>query len=314
MRRCGAMLVTAGLAAACFGMFAGCTTDRPEITITYTFRGEDYPVEYILSRDATPKTVGHFLELIEAGFYDGTCIHSYDSSYLYAGAYTFENGELEEIDYFSKVLELEESTGKKFTQFVFMAKDNEEKASAGDGLYTVYGEMQSDKYSYSGSRYSHSQGALVMYYTAPTAFTGDVVVQRNDGGSGREDKNAYQYENYVMNSATSAFYTCLGAGSNTSRDAQYCVFGKAKKFEDQMTNGLLAAIDEYIDGQDEDFEFTETVTRKLNELDHLCNGVAGYPQTIRDFFEDVRTGGATEDYSVPIREPITVKSIKINKY
>ena len=193
MRRFGALLATAGLGAACLGMFAGCTTDRPEITVTYTFHGEDYPVEYILSRDATPKTVQHFLELIEAGYYEGTCIHGYDSSYLYAGAYTIENGDLEEIDYFSKVLELEES-GKKFTQSVFMAKDSE-TAAPGEGLYTVYGEMQSDKYSYSGARFVHSQGALVMYYTAPAGFTGDVVVQRNDGGSGREDKNAYQYEN-----------------------------------------------------------------------------------------------------------------------
>ena len=60
-----ASVLTVGACA--LGMFAGCTTQHPEVTITYSFNGKDYTVTYTLSRNDAPKTVQHFIELADAG-------------------------------------------------------------------------------------------------------------------------------------------------------------------------------------------------------------------------------------------------------
>ena len=46
LRRVVAVGTTALIAAGAMAMFAGCTTsNNPEVTITYTFNGEDYKVD-----------------------------------------------------------------------------------------------------------------------------------------------------------------------------------------------------------------------------------------------------------------------------
>ena len=71
VKRIVALVSTAALSAAALVMFAGCTTRHPQVTITYTFNGEDYEVDYTLSRNDAPKTVEHFIELADAGFTTG---------------------------------------------------------------------------------------------------------------------------------------------------------------------------------------------------------------------------------------------------
>ena len=88
-------------------MLAGCTSSNPEVTITYSFNGNTYEVEYKLSRSDAPQTTQHFIDLADAGYYDGTCIHNYTSTAMYGGGYTFEDGELKEKDYFAEVTKLE---------------------------------------------------------------------------------------------------------------------------------------------------------------------------------------------------------------
>ena len=84
LRRVFAVGTTALVAVGSVAMFAGCTTsNNPEVTITYTFNGEDYEVDYILSRIDAPRTVQHFIELADAGFYDGLVVHDYRSNALY---------------------------------------------------------------------------------------------------------------------------------------------------------------------------------------------------------------------------------------
>ena len=86
-------LVLAGSVA----MLAGCTTSNyPEVTITYSFNGEDYAVHYVLSRVDAPKTVQHFIELADAGFYDGLVVHDYQNYTMKAGGYRLVDGELVE--------------------------------------------------------------------------------------------------------------------------------------------------------------------------------------------------------------------------
>lgn len=278
------------------GMFAGCTTKHPEVTITYSFNGKDYAVRYTLSRNDAPKTVQHFLELVDAGFYDGMCIHDYKSDAMYSGGYYLKDGELEEVDYFTKVKELEEEKGITFTQSVWTADGNKTP------LYTVYGEFYDNGVEHQYARENrHSRGALAMYYqqvqdtSKPTI---EVTVERADGGASN-DGNPLQEQPYYWNCATSLIYTF--SATNYTLDNSYCVFGMAneKDYREKLEEGLFAAIAEYEEDLPEEESFTKETTEKLNQYDP---------------FEEVRNAAITATYDTPVDRPIIIKSIKINKY
>lgn len=295
LRRIFSVLSAAVLSVGAAAMFAGCTTDRPEVTITYTFLGKDYNVDYTLSRKSKPQTVQHFIELADAGYYDGLCVHDYnnDISSLHTGGYYYENGELTEKNYFEEVKRLEEEKSLKFTQSVFESDEGRTP------LYTLYGEFSDNGSRVEGSSYSHTQGALVMYYTDKEDYNGRVTTVRNDGGKDN-DGEAYQ-DNclYRYNSATSLFYTYTGSGTGyTERAAKYAVFGMAKDYENQMENGILKAISDYIADMESEDAFTEESTVTLNQYDP---------------FALVRNAKTKATFRVPV-EPITVKTVKVTKY
>lgn len=297
VRRIVSLASVITLGACALGMFAGCTTKHPEVTITYSFNGKDYSVTYTLSRNDAPKTVQHFIELADAGYYDGMCIHDYTSNALYSGGYKLVDGELEEVDYFNVVKELESKKEITFTQSVWKDKDQSIP------LYTVYGEFTGNGVQNERSReYRHSDGALVMYYT-PKVANGkgeiDVTVERADGGK-NNDGNVVQTVHYSTNSATSLFYTYTGT-SGAALDENYCVFGKAKEddYEKQFEDGLLAAIKEYEESLAEDISFAEENTVRLNKYEP---------------FEDLRKGDIDATFRTPIDKPIIVKSVKVTKY
>lgn len=296
LRRAVAVGATALIAVSSVAMFAGCTTsNNPEVTITYTFNGKDYAVDYVLSRVDAPKTVQHFIELADAGFYDGLVIHDYQDYTLKTGGYKLENGQLVEVDYLTTVKALE-ADGASFTQSVWA---DEERTIP---LYSVYGEFSANGVEQeNGREYVHSEGALVMYYTPKKGQGGtdeQVWVQRADGGADN-DGNEYQRLGYEYNSITSLFYTFTGE-SRTESDSVYCVIGKAKNYTEQMEEGLLAAITEYEDTLEEEDSFTtELKNQPLNRY---------------DYFRNVQTAGLTADYAAPILMPITVKSVKVTKY
>lgn len=296
LRRAVAVGATALIAVSSVAMFAGCTTsNNPEVTITYTFNGKDYAVDYVLSRVDAPKTVQHFIELADAGFYDGLVIHDYQDYTLKTGGYKLENGQLVEVDYLTTVKALE-ADGASFTQSVWA---DEERTIP---LYSVYGEFSANGVEQeNGKEYVHSEGALVMYYTPKKGQGGtdeQVWVQRADGGADN-DGNEYQRLGYEYNSITSLFYTFTGE-SRTEADSIYCVIGKAKNYTEQMEEGLLAAITEYEDTLEEEDSFTtELKNQKLNE---------------KDYFENVQKAGLTDDFETPLLMPITIKSVKVTKY
>ncbi len=299
VRRIVSLASVLTLGACALGMFAGCTTKHPEVTITYSFNGKDYSVTYTLSRNDAPKTVQHFIELADAGYYDGMCVHDYTSNALYTGGYKLEeddsgDGKLVEVDYFETVKKLESEKGITFTQSVW--KDNKKT----DPLYTVYGEFYNNGVQNAGARDNrHSAGALVMYYTDKGAFNGDVAVERADGGK-NNDGEAIQYLRYSTNSATSLFYTYTGY-SNSALDNSYCVFGMAKEddYEDEFKNGLLAAIKEYEASLAEDVSFTEENKVRLNQYEP---------------FDNLRTTDLDATFRTPVDKPITIKSVKVTKY
>ncbi|MDE5897474.1 MAG: hypothetical protein K2H43_06655 [Clostridia bacterium] len=302
LRRIAAIASSAVLCAGACVMFAGCTTNNPEITITYTFQGKDYAVDYRLSRLDAPKTVVHFLELADAGYYDGTCVHDYDGLYFYMGGYTLEDGELTAKDYFSEVKKLEAEKKITFTQSVWK---NDEAMTP---LYTVYGEFDKNgNRPQNGREMLHDRGALVMYYTDKGNFNEQVVTLRNDGGK-NNDGDKYDRKSYNENSATSLFYTYTG-DRLTDRENNYCVFGKAIDFSDDF-QPLLDAITEYIsdhtdEDSDSDYSFTtERTIRNVNENE----------QPDDPDFAELRRGDIEATYNVPVEEPIVIKSVKVKKY
>ena len=286
------------------GMFAGCTTKHPEVTITYSFDGKNYSVRYVLSRNDAPKTVQHFIELADAGFYDGLCVHNYTGEAMYSGGYKLVNGELEEVDYWNTVKQLEEEKNIKFTQSVWTA-DGEKTP-----LYTVYGEFEANAvYTQYSRENRHAKGALVMYYPQTTAEGKsdiDVLVERADGGKNNEGQTI-DSKKYSTNCATSLFYTFMGY-SSSGLDYSYCVFGMANEddYEKNLEKGLFAAIAEYESTltEDEDNEDSKSFTEKIT----------GVKLNQYDPFDQVRKAAIDTTYQTPKDKPIIIKSIKVNKY
>ena len=100
---------------------------------------------------------------------------------------------------------------------------------------------------------------------------------------------------YKYNSTTSLFF--ISSSSNSSLDANYCTFGYLadSKNEDKFQE-LLDAINDFIEDQGEDYEFTE-------EQDYDIAPVDGY------------TGSSEVKYNVPKEEGrITIKKVEVLKY
>lgn len=324
LRRIGAVAIASALSVGALAMFAGCTTKHPEVTITYTFDGKDYKVDYILSRADAPQTVTHFIELADAGYYDGTVIHDYSGDFLYGGGYRLvdEEGkafdykndnaqktfELKEINYFEVVKQLEAEKNITFTQSVWMKAGTSKNPEKGEGLYTVRSESVNNIKHEGGREYSHGKGALVMYYsTKPDSFTEEVTIERADGGK-NNDGEPLEYQRYTYHSTTSLFYTYTATTTSASLAKTNTVFGKAKNYEDQLENGLLQAILDYIDKHTTDTEdeneetaysFTESQTMNLNE---------------NEPFPELATAGLDATFKTPMATPIIIKSVKVTKY
>ena len=290
LHRILSLVSAAVVSAAAFAMFAACDSAEPEITITYNFLGEDYEVDYTLSRKGAPQTVQHFIELADAGYYDGTCIHHYvDDAFLYGGAYVWdeETESIVEKDYYSEVKDL------NLTQTVYTLGENGKR---GDPLYTVRGEFEANGVEGNTKTLSHTQGALVMFYTGKGNSSVRVGSIRSDGGDYQEG------DYYKYNCATSMFYTFTGAGTRTELDKYYTVFGRTSNFS-QMQD-LLDAIQDYIDTLGSADAFVDSGRYYINEHDPY----------------DAVTGSTTfsgenisSTYNVPV-EPIIVKSVEVTKY
>ncbi len=283
--------------------FTGCETSEPEISIYYEFNGEEYRVDYVLSRKGAPQTVRHFIELAETGYYSDTIIHNYDSdgTFLYGGGYTWNSeagdfdARLVEKDYWTTLREYEEANDYTYTQSVYDLD--------GNPLYTVYGEFSDNGCEDNSRKFNHSYtlspGALVMYYTEKGTDTTRVSVQRSDGGSNNSGSALQTGNYYKYNSATSMFYTWTGTGSRSDLDETYCVFGHAKDFS--QIQALLDAITQYttdnLSGEEESFTEEVTVTN-VNQYDPI---------------EVVRESRIPATYNVPV-EPIYIRSVEVTKY
>ncbi len=315
-----AVLASAAICGSAVALFAGCDTNYPEVAITYEFNGTEYEVEYTLSRKGAPQTVQHFIELADAGYYDGTVIHDYRSNgiFLYGGAYRYNaDGELEEKDYWTELRNYEKEHGPTFTQTVFargsvMANYLTERGdyiAAGEvynaesekvPLYTLHGEFSGNGVTLNGKSYRHQKGALGMFYTQKGDREDTVVTTvRSDGGA-NNDNNPEQSDKYKTNCATSIFYTFTG-DSNTTNDKNYTVFGLVKDYS--RFQELLDAIADY----------TETLENDTDGDGSLFTEEQTFPANQYDPIDLVRNAKIDVVYNVPV-EPITIKSVKVKKY
>lgn len=296
---------------------SGCTieTGRPRARITFEFNGTEYTVEYQLYRDMYPQTVRHFIELADAGFYDGTIIHDYTSNDIYGGGYKYDaeryesdvtNGSPEdylddegmylEDDYY----ELFKQENSPITPSVFdddgytyegEGEDAVLVPKEGEALPTLYGEFSENGHTVENGQRGSEYGALKMYYSEKIiSDTAEAQVWVKTG-SGETLLREYQY-----NSATSLF--AIQTSASTALDAdEYATFGYLLNDDaEAVLDSLMDAIDDYID---EEYNSSRDFTVNAG--------------TEIDRFEQVAEQATAADFDLP-KLAIIIRSVEITRY
>jgi len=271
-------LAVCSLAVGAFS-FTACTTDRPEVEMQISFNGATYTLYYELYRKYAPNTVNHFLKLVENGYYDGMCIHDYNSNgKLYTGAYTYDETSVATSGlvykpYFDTVKTYEDFPASVWT-------DN----TMSTPTYTLYGEFKNNDFSVEHGNFKTQEfGALTMYYTAKPVDVARVEVKKVSTGT-------LANKDYRYNSATSRFTITLAP----TTDYNYCTFALLKNHD--ALQSLKEAVEEYKANYDDANSFFKTQTMKVDRDDPF----------VAD--EDLE-----ETYSVPVL-PIIIEEMKVNKY
>lgn len=320
-KRIVSFLFAAILLAASALMFTSCDSSWPKVTINISFNSKTYSIEYKLYRKFYPSTVRHFIELADAGFYDGLCFHDYvEDEGMYTGAYEYVEEDydttqrgLVEKDYYDWL----EDSGVSLTETVYEAVSEGTVPDSDTALHTLVGEFEANGYTIENNDKNYgskSEGGLVMYYpnikelseSYASTDTTACTVKRNNKQDKTDDIKGtarwYSQRNYCYNTATSMFYISFENSSGVEYDE--CVFGELydDDAEDEYDD-LMDAIDDYIeenigtDDEDED-DFTE----ETGELPAFSENDPYYGKS-----------GLRDTYEVPV-EPIVIKSIKVNRY
>lgn len=274
---------------ACATTLTACETSNPEVEMQIEFNGETYTLEYKLYRNLAPKTVAHFLWLANNGYYNGLCVHDYDTEdYLrmYTGAFEAgENvGELEYRKYYETI-----ATYKDYKEFPHSVWADKEKTTP---LYTLKGEFKDNNFVVESGALKETFGSLTMYYpTLGEDGETDVYMAFDAGEEGEVAARDYTY-----NCATSMFYISLSESSKTNNN--YCTFATVQDDSKEELEELRDDIAEYVEdtyGENtEDFTTSESVNvyeddKKLDDL------------------------SVSESYNVP-KSVIKIKQIKVTKY
>ncbi|MBQ8885980.1 MAG: peptidylprolyl isomerase [Clostridia bacterium] len=265
--------------------FVGCNTSNPEVEMKISFNGSSYVLDYKLYRKIAPATVQHFIELADAKFYNGVCVHDYTSSKLYTGGYKVnealqEQGKIEEINYFEQVKDV------KLTQTVW--QDPEKK----NALDTVYGEFENNNFHVSSGALKQTYGSLTMFYTPKSGDRTEIYAKRSDG-------NGVDRKEYTYNSATSLFF--IYTSTSQSNSDSYCTFATLKGKSKTKLDALLAAISDYIE---DEFESSDDSTAEF---------APSYEITTDAGDKYVGEDGYTANYKIPV-EPIVIEYVKVTKY
>ncbi len=277
---CGVLAMTS--MAVCVATATACETNTPNVELTLSFNGEEYVLNYELDRRVAPRTVKHFLTLAENGYYDGLCVHNYESSgnKLYTGGYTYENESLVAKEYFEIV--------NGYENFPVSVWQDEAKANP---LYTLTGEFEKNHFNVEKGKFLQTFGSLTMYYNSINSDK-EVYVDRLD-----PEKDGVRELDYKYNATTSLFYISLSRNSTTLEE--YCTFAKLEESSEDTLKEFVDDLEEYIDehynSDDEDNTFTEATAVTVNAGDPMLENKT------------------TVTYYVP-QQPIVIKNVKVKSY
>lgn len=279
--------------------FAGCTieTKHPEVKITVEFNSNTYELEYKMYRNMYPRTVKHFIELADAGFYDETVIHNYTSTDIFGGGYAYDADDYAEAiksnymgDYLGKdEICLEDKYDELFAQNMLTASVYK-RGDLSESLKTVMGEFYNNiNQEIENGSLTAKYGALKMFYYAKETTKQVYVTPTSD---------QIITANYKYNCATSLFMLQIGSGSSYSASS-YCTFGEIK--DSDVLDDLIEDIADYIeDNYDSDStDFTESVSVLVDNND--------------DFSNEPTDKGITATFNVP-KTAIVIKSVSVTKY
>lgn len=282
-------------------------TSHPNAKITVDFNNVSYEIEYTLYRNMYPRTVQHFIELADNGFYDNMIVHNYNtSSDWFTGAYSFNGytapeGESEltyESAYKNGANSLKDylSKNSKEQAYYDLAKDVQKltptvfKRVAGnkvdEPLPTLIGEFSENDHKIENKALTAKTGSLKMFYyekADPNKKTAIVT-----------SSNQILEHDYKYNCATSIFSMQVGNSTQLSEN-KYCVFAEIKSSSADKLNELLKNIAEYIEDNGYSGKFTTSVTIGVDNLDEFSKAKAEV------------------SFSVPAA-PLIIKSVKITKY
>ena len=260
----------------CMATMSACETSYPEVTLTLEFKGEDYELDYKLYRDVAPATVAHFLALAEEGYYDGLCVHDYDTARLYTGGYKYDSAaedKLKEQNYFDLV--------KTYENFPTTVYKDEAKTQP---TYTLYGEFfDNSGFNVESGAKKESFGSLTMYYTDKKDCLDKVMLDHPEAGD-------WKARDYKYNSATSLFFISLT--EEEKNNSGYCTFATLDEDDIDDLKELQTALKEYAS----DAANLSTVTKTVDSSDPFVGN---------------RNKKAAYEL---LSEPLIVRSVKVEKF
>ena len=291
---------------------SACTikTKHPRAEITIEFNDETYKIEYTLYRNMYPKTVQHFIELADAGYYNNMIVHNYTGTEWYTGGYSYEaddehyayttaytNGDMTDyLNEYSKeqgYYDLAANGTLTPTVYKQIAYDNSgnEIVKSEDALPALIGEFTANDHIIKNGALTADYGVLKMYYYDKGETYQKVAI-----------KNSFDQlleHDYKYNAATSIF--TIQASENSGHGANnYAIFAKLRndKQADKL-DALIEAIADYQDGTTTaNGNFTTSVNTTVDRLDN--------------FAED---GGRNISQNFNMTAlPIIIRTVKITKY
>ena len=259
---------------------AACETSHPTVEMVLEFNSKTYTLEYNLNRKLTPATARHFLELVDAKFYDGLCVHDYQTSAWYTGVYEYKEADNSLVyrSYLDAVKKIEEKGS-----FVSTVWNDEQQT---DSTYTLYGEFKSNNFRVENGSISSGFGSLTMRYTDKKDVADTLVWGK------RSDDNGVDAKEYGYNSATSMFSINVSTSKVNSND--YCTFAELDEDSVEVLEGLKKAIADYVESHSEEEDFAVDTEATINEEDEYAD-------------TDVAS------FKTPV-EPITIKTLKVTKW
>ena len=287
---CGVLAISSVVA--CVGTMTACETSHPEVEIEVEFNGETYTLDYQLYRKIAPSTVNHFLWLAGNGYYDGLCVHNFETSTkqrMYTGGYTLNSeNEVEYKEYYEVI-----KGYANYAEFPTSVWMDEAKTNP---LYTLRGEFSDAKFTVEKGALKESFGSLTMYYHDKDTKDKVYVPYAKSDKEGEMARRDYKY-----NSATSLFYISL-VESEVS-NAGYCTFATLDADSVDTLKDFQSDLNDYV----QDKYATEDETAQLSEFTTS--------QSVNVDSDDPVIGDKEKrlTFNVP-NEPIIIKKVTVNKY